>query len=139
METGKKADRYEDGTAPLTRAQRNAILALPAGLLMSALHVWDSLNGPADLPGKIWLSLSIAVLVIGVYSIFWLSAGEKRDEREVLIKLKAMRTGFIVLIAGNLLILPRAENQLHDAIAALFFFTVAVTSASILFYSRRSA
>ena len=50
-----------------------------------------------------------------------------------------MRIGFIVLIAGNLLVLPRAANQLHDAIVALFFFTVAFTSAAILFYSRRSA
>lgn len=86
----EQSDRYPDGAAPLTRSQRLAVLAAPGCLIMSALHVWDGLNGPAEL-------------------------------------------------IGNVLILPLAANQLHAAIGALSYFSWAVTSASILFYSRRSA
>lgn len=139
MASSKKAVQDEDGTAPLTRSQRAAILSTPALVIMSAIHVWDGLNGPAELPGMVWVSLAVATLIGSTYSFAWYSAGEKRDEREVLIELKSIRVGALVLIAGNILVLPFAASQLHDAIGALLFFSWAVTSASILFYSRRSA
>lgn len=139
MEISRKSDRHDDGAAPLTRAQRSAILFVPGCLIMSALHVWDGLNGPAELPGTVWVSLGIGALIIGAYGILWLSEGERRDEREILIELKSIRIGALVLIIGNILILPLAANQLHSAIGALLYFSWAVTGASILLYSRRSA
>jgi hypothetical protein len=131
--------RFPDGTAPLTRSQRAAVLLTPGCLIMSALHVWDGLNGPAELPGMLYASLAIGALIIGAYGFFWLSEGEQRDERELLIELKSIRVCAVVLILGNLLILPQFGNRLHEAISALVFFSLAASNGSILFYSRRSA
>ena len=139
MSLDHQLDPDNDETAPLTRSQRNATLVLPACLVLSALHVWDGLTGPAELPGLIVVTWILTFLIGGAVGLVWISEGEKRDEREKLIELKAMRIGLVVLIIGNVLVLPRAASQLHEAIWALLLFSWAVTSAATLFYSRQSA
>jgi hypothetical protein len=105
---------------------------------MTALHAWDVLNGPAELPGVIWASLGLAALLGTAVAVLWLSGSEKADEREVLVELKANRIGFVVLIIGNILVLPLAASEIGEAVGALVYFSWAAYSAAVLFYSRRS-